>query len=747
MPDFRLLLFASTLWIGAATTGLIPAPFSYLLVFSLIFIATIKKNLLIIIAIGLLAGSAGYSLRIASNHASEITNLSKTRTDISFQATVISDPHWSTAKVVGSRIRASNWEFLATVNQINSQRVRTPVLIISPKQYPLELGLSFSGEATVLPSTKGRAAGLLLIRGELTPRRRAPPIISFANSIRRNFHNQALRIGGESGALIPGLVIGDTSLESQSFISSMRRVGLTHLTAVSGENFAIVSAFLMWLFQWLLPKRRWRILGTSFVLLLFIFLVRPSPSVLRATVMTAVLLISKFRGVRTNPLAALGAAITLLILIDPYQAVDPGFALSVAATAGILIAQKPLSKFLPDLLAIPISATLFCTPFIVAISGQFSLISILANILASVAVAPITILGFIAALAPPIIQNIAHLLLVLVNPCSQWIVLIARIGAKVPVLLLPKSWLGAAFVLLLMTLLLRRKWVIIATVLSIYLITSILSDGAWPGSNWAVVNCDVGQGDGLAINLGANSAIVIDAGPDPVLIDSCLSALNIKRIPLLVLTHFHADHISGVSGVLHGRTVNQVWITNSQEPATEYERTMKLISAYKAHIAAQGEETTFNSARGEVRIKVLWPKSEQTRFASLPGDGSAINNSSVALDITIGSLRIFDGGDIEPPAQAEILTSAAVRPVDILKVSHHGSAYQDWALLDALKPSIALISVGAGNSYGHPAPTTLHQLAARGAKTFRTDLDGAIAVDSTLRIRTKKRARWKISWG
>ena len=131
----------------------------------------------------------------------------------------------------------------------------------------------------------------------------------------------------------------------------------------------------------------------------------------------------------------------------------------------------------------------------------------------------------------------------------------------------------------------------------------------------------------------------------------------------------------------------------------------------------------------------------------MPGDGSSINNSSVALDITVGNLRIFAGGDIEPPAQEAMMASSDIQPVDILKVSHHGSAYQFLPLMDRLHPKVALISVGLGNSYGHPSPKTIAALTSRGIKVYRTDLDGAISVDPTLKIRTKKSEWWNISWG
>ena len=112
----------------------------------------------------------------------------------------------------------------------------------------------------------------------------------------------------------------------------------------------------------------------------------------------------------------------------------------------------------------------------------------------------------------------------------------------------------------------------------------------------------------------------------------------------------------------------------------------------------------------------------------------------------MGKLRMFAGGDIEPPAQDAIVQSHLASPVDILKVSHHGSAYQDLDLLNLLKPKVALISVGLGNPYGHPAPSTIAALQARGVRVYRTDVDGAISVDGSLRIRTKKKAWWNIAW-
>ena len=636
-----------------------------------------------------------------------------------------------------------------------SRSIRLPIRLTSSKEIRLIPGEKFTVTGVAFPTAERRVAALIATTGNFRKLSQANYLQRVSAKIRDAFRKSAISVGGAGGALIPGLVIGDTSLEEPNFAVNMRRVGLSHLTAVSGANFAIIAAFLLWLSQWVFKRVRSRLILTSLVLIGFIFLVRPSPSVLRASVMSAVILIAKARGIKADSIPSLGLAIAFLILMDPFQAIDPGFALSVAATAGILLLAPKLEAYLgekfghekfAELIAIPLSATIMCTPVILAISGLFSLVSIPANILAEPVVAPITVIGFIAAIVSPITPGISHLLLVLIKPLAQLIVWISNFASGLPVLILPKSYLGAGIALLVIALVKLRKWF----ALSLLLVAAILVialPGRWPGANWSVANCNVGQGDGLAINLGNHEALVIDVGPDSKLMDKCLKDLRIERIPLLVLSHFHADHVHGLDGVLSGRKVSSVWVSNFDQPKSERDTAVLLMGNIPIHQATTGEVVRFQSAKGQVEIQVLWPSKVQSNFDVLPGDGSAINNSSIALVITVGNLRIFSAGDLEPQAQAAMLALTKIAPVDIYKVSHHGSSFQYLPLLSALHPKIALISVGAGNSYGHPAASTVNALQSIGATVLRTDQDGALSVDGALKIRTKRNDWWNISWG
>jgi competence protein ComEC len=220
----------------------------------------------------------------------------------------------------------------------------------------------------------------------------------------------------------------------------------------------------------------------------------------------------------------------------------------------------------------------------------------------------------------------------------------------------------------------------------------------WPPDGWVLVACDVGQGDGLALRAGPRAAVVVDAGPDPVVMDACLDRLGVRSVPLLVLTHFHADHADGVAGVLEGRDVGLVEGTSLLEPI---------------------------AGVGEVSLQVVWPPPDPPA-----GDGSesAPNNASVVLVAEVRGVRILLTGDVEPSAQAALARGLPDLRVDVLKVPHHGSRHQDLDWLTSLGARLALVSVGEDNDYGHPAPELLAALGAAGARVWRTDVSGDVVV-------------------
>lgn len=292
---------------------------------------------------------------------------------------------------------------------------------------------------------------------------------------------------------------------------------------------------------------------------------------------------------------------------------------------------------------------------------------------------------------------------------------------------------------------------------------------AWPPPGWIFAACDVGQGDALALAVAPGEAVVVDTGPDPAKADHCLTVLGVHKIPLVVLTHFHADHIDGVPGVLRGRAVAEMETTNDPDPPKGAAEVASWAESagVRTSVAAAGEHRQF----GPVSWDVLWPDPEvspppappaprpppdpdhktrrrgrrQARASPRGGgeEGSGPNNSSVVLQVTVttrdGPVRLLLTGDIEPPAQAAIVAAHPDLAADILKVPHHGSAHQDPDLFAAVHPRVAVISVGKGNTYGHPSPRTIALAtgdaagsgAETGARVFRTDEGGQVVVFGT----------------
>ena len=673
-------------------------------------------------------------------------------TQVQIEGVIQTDPVTKEGNVVGSNKLNDQYSALLKLTKIGQVKVDLPTRIKFDLSQKITIDQAIRTQARVIKSKERKVAALLISTETIEVIGSARKIFTTTTVIRESF--KGLIKPTDAGSLIPGLVLGDTSLQSPSFIKQMRRVGLSHLTAVSGANFALVATFLLWFLQYFIKRLRLRLYLVFFILLIFIFLVRPTPSVLRAAVMTAVVLIAKVLGDKSFGIPSLGCAISLLVLIDPFQAIDPGFALSVLATAGILLFPQYLNSKLEryikipwilDAILIPVSATIFCFPVIILLSNQFSLATIPANILVAPVIAPITILGFIAAILSPAAGFISHSIILIITPLASWIVWVCEQMNKFSVVAFNQSGAFLVIFLILAILFLARKRIIAIFLLTIFGLQLFLTSFIWPGPDWQIANCDVGQGDGLVVNLGRGSGLVIDTGPDPEKIDRCLHQLKIKKIPLLILTHFHADHVGGVSSVIKGRDIGEVWISNNLQPEQSSKLVMNLLSGIKTRTVKAGDSFAFPA--NTLSIKVLWPNADGQDFQSLPGDGSEINNSSIALLIKTRDLSLFTAGDIEPPVQEIITNSGDLTPVDVLKVSHHGSSYQYLPMLDLLKPKVALISVGAGNRYGHPSPDLITQLQDREISVWRTDQSGGLALASPNKIRVTGKEWWQIRWG
>lgn len=661
---------------------------------------------------------------------------------ISFEISARGDSDPLAKRVYGSVVQERSCSLRAESLRLG-ERIREIPLRVIAKDCSIFFGERIKGQGRLRASDEKRVAGMLII-DEITDRG-ASQIWQELDRIRKGLRGHFVELG-DAGSLVPGMVIGDTTLQSDEFDATMRLAGLSHLTAVSGANFSIVATLVLWLVSLRIEKRRTRILIVAAVLLLFTILVRPSPSVLRAGVMAGVVLFAQLRGNPRSSLMALAGAVTLLLLVDPYQGNDAGFALSVLATLGIITLSPKLSeamtmkwkfpRIISEVIAIPVAATIFCTPVVIAISGKLSFASIPLNIMAAPLVPAVTILGFAALLASTIIDPLAGYL-AWVSHLAAWpIAHIAEWSYFLPVVEMPFGLVGGGIFLfsLIVTIyflnVLRNQSAAVLASLFLLLTGAFLFASSIRG-DWQLYQCDVGQGDALLIRSSPDSAVLIDVGPDSERIDRCLRQAGIDEISLLVITHLHADHYAGIAGALRGRSVSQWWIAKE-----EREESGEVVSAIESEIGIPPLHVAsgMRFLLGEMTIDVIWPDVDSIVGPRLAGDGSDLNNRSISLLIEKDGAMIFAGGDIEPIVQEEIASRHDLSGVDIYKVSHHGSRFRSPRFDLALHPSLAVISVGEGNPFGHPASETLETLLP--AKIHRTDIDGPARVSWwPLRIR------------
>ena len=459
-------------------------------------------------------------------------------------------------------------------------------------------------------------------------------------------------------------------------------------------------------------------------------------------------------------------------------------------------------------LAVPLAAQFFCSPVLVLLQPQVPAFSLPANVAVAPVVPLVTVVGMLAAVAAASVPAAAGPLVVLSGGGAAWTAMVAKFfdglpGSLVPwppgtsgVLLMAAAagagvWLlwrvgpsgegkpsavavgsntrrggasaarrvrgtgnagqqamvGAAPARIREA---RPRWLAFAAVL---LVLPALGAAAWthlrPGavsSGWIAAACDVGQGDGLVVRTAAHRAVVIDAGPDPEMMDRCLTRLQVEVVDLFILSHAHLDHYGGAAGVLRGRTVQQI-AYSSAEP--------DLPAPLQEVLEGSGAEMTrltegMGTRTGAAEWNVLWPEAGSAPANENDASSVILMTVDPAAALTENGqqtqaddgarLTILLTGDIEEDASAVLLSRhAELRrvDVDVLKVPHHGARNGGTALIDALAPRLALISVGADNDYGHPGPEILQALDSNGTVVARTDQLGSVSLTmdgSTLHI-------------
>jgi competence protein ComEC len=523
------------------------------------------------------------------------------------------------------------------------------------------------------------------------------PLFRTGNLLRRRvLDGLPDRAGRPEAALLAGFLIGEIGDVPDADLEALRRTGLAHFVAVSGSNVALFLT-AWWLAAGPLgwgPRRR-AVLGLV-GLAVFVVATRWEPSVVRAAAMAGLVLGGRLAGVIVDGWAALGGAVTLLLLVSGELAFDVGFQLSVAATAGVLagagLGRSRRPRLVWQALAATASAQAAVAPLLLMHFGTVSLVAPIANLAAgplvglatilgglglATGVAPLTGLGLLAARGVlGLARSVRHL--PQLGPAA-----VAAVGAGLTAAIRPGL----------------RPVMALAGALAL---VGLVAHPIRPPSGPELRILDVGQGDAILLRSPDGAVVLVDGGPDPTVLQRKLFALGVRRIDLLVITHRHADHTGGLVGLGRVFEVRRVWHAGDAG-----------LASVAAAGAVEEVEVGLRARVGWFDLEVLGPR---RRYDS-PNDGS------VVLLVTASGRTALLAGDVEAAAQQDL----GPVEVDVLKVPHQGAATSDPGWLAAISPLVAVISVGT-NEFGHPDPGTVAVLESVGALVRRTDLEGDVVV-------------------
>lgn len=569
-------------------------------------------------------------------------------------------------------------------------------------------------------------------------------------------------------SLAAGAVLGSRSRLPQDLLDAMDSTGTSHLVAVSGQNVSLLAGLVIAALAWLIGRRpaAWASLGA---IALYCALVGAQASVLRAGVMGAIYAISIAAGRQNTAAIALALAAAIMLAWNPQLAHDVSFQLSLAATLGLIVLAPALNRLIlyavPSLsgqrhnvafwalasaLTVTVAAIVFTAPIMAMTFHRISITAPLANMLVVPAFVSVFVTSGLAALvdlaAPFDVRPLGWLAWV---PTAYTVTAIRWFGGIPAPSISPGPWgtpgavlwYGAAF---LGAALLQRlperspasgkertKTARPRYAFTLALGTALLMFGAlvWlvaltpSDRHLSVTVMDVGEGEAILIEDAGGHRILVDGGPSAAAIEAALGRrlpFYERRIDLVVLTHPQADHLGGLLAVMDRYAVGAVMATSASMKSDLFKAWQAALDKSRAPLIEARRGQHIRLAGGGL-LTVLapgpWPPSE------------SINENSVVIRLDYGSASFLLTADMGEEEERRLLEAGTDLRADVLKVGHHGSKTStSAAFLRRVQPEVGIVSVGAGNLFGHPAPEVLQRLAE--SLLLRTDLNGDVTVST-----------------
>ena len=563
----------------------------------------------------------------------------------------------------------------------------------------------------------------------------------------------ALSLGttGERRSLVVGVVLGADEGIDPDLRDAFKASGLYHLLAVSGQNIVLIGFGVLGLAYVLGLGRA---VGHSLAIvaiLAYALAVGWQPSVVRAAVAGCLASLAWLLSRPSDRWHTMAMGAVVLLAWTPRSLLEPGFQLSFAAVGAIFLAMPrlrrlhegyPVPAAFVEVVGISAACGIVTAPILWLQFGTIPLWTVPANALAEPAMPILLGCGLGAAVLAPVIPPAAVALSWIAGAAAAWIAFSARLIASLPYAQTSSRTLVlavAAAVVAVAALRLVPPYSRRTTVVTAVALVPLAWLGWWalhPPPTWSppaglrVSFLDVGQGDGILLET-PEGAMLVDAGPPEARVDRQLRRMGLHALAAIVVSHAHRDHVGGVPAILRsldGRCRDRPDATGP--------------GIRRAHDAVDGPpprragcvpaRVGRRYALGRLRLRVLWPD-----HAGSPDENPHLHGA--VLLASYGSIDLLLTGDSE----SEVTRALPLRPVEVLKVAHHGSSDPGLAEeLRILRPRVAVISVGAHNDYGHPRADTLEALHARpGLAVYRTDESGRIVLESDGRSLTVRTAR------
>jgi competence protein ComEC len=651
------------------------------------------------------------------------------------------------ATVVGALAAnsAGNWR--------GGRRVRLPIQLRRPSRYldpgvpDFERALARRG-TTLVGTVKSGALVEVVARGNFIDESAA----RIRAVCRRSILTAVGRWDERSAAIVAAIVIGDRAGLDDELQRRLQEAGTYHVIAISGGNIAVLAGLLLAAFRVAGMLGRGAMLAAIGVLVAYERIVGGGASVDRATWMAVVYFAARALDQRSPPLNVLALATACLVVARPLSVVDPAFVLTVGATLSILL-TIPLvqsmnlprgigwlfallaSSVATEVALLPVGALFFSRVTFAGLGLNFAAIPLMAVVqLAGMALVPVSLASMAAASA---IGYIAHL-------AASGLIRTADLAQLAPVLAFrvapPSAWSLALYYLAVTGVCLcrrrtrcRRTARITAVLAALWIVTEPWAFVARRGDGLLHATfLDVGQGDSVFLRFPHGTTLLVDAGGLAArssfdigdrIVAPVLRATGTARLEFMALTHGDPDHIGGASAILREFRAKQVWEGIPVPPF----QPLQLLREQARSIGSKWSNLKAGDRFQIDGVDLLvvhpdLPDWERQRVR---------NDDSLVFDLRWGDVSLLLTGDIGRSVERARLSNIPPAPMRIVKIPHHGSlTSSSIEFVRTLAPTIAVVSAGRGNPFGHPVPEVLQRYEEVGAEIFRTDRDGAVTVDT-----------------